>query len=150
MRDPEGLGRITRCDQEEKKTCLCEFLVLFKDVLDLSDKFVEPEFLVGTTPSTRGVSSIHLQTAPRERDGTGRTLRAETMCSGLMVFFESFSQISLASDETVKRNSEYSVRVSARVSEAERVRVRTFAAVDHEILDFFRRGESGWEEFCVR
>ena len=72
------------------------------------------------------------------------------MCSGLMVFFESFSQISLASDETVKRNSEYSVRVSARVSEAERVRVRTFAAVDHEILDFFRRGESGWEEFCVR
>ena len=27
------------------------------------------------------------------------------MCSGLMVFFESFSQISFASDETVKRNS---------------------------------------------
>ena len=72
MRDPEGLGRITRCDQEEKKTCLCEFLVLFKDVLDLSDKFVEPEFLVGTTPSTKGCQ-FHPSTnspARERRDGT--------------------------------------------------------------------------------
>jgi hypothetical protein len=41
----------------------------------------------------------------RENKGKKETLRAPIMCSGAMVFFESCSQISLASDEIRCMNS---------------------------------------------
>ena len=40
--------------------------------------------------------------------------------------------------------------MSVRVAEAVRGVRLTFAAVDHEVLDFLCGGETGWEELCMR
>lgn len=78
--------------------------MLLEHLFDAGDKLFKAELLRARVSRVQ-LLLPQLEKSPALRGTGGRTLSAETMCSGLSVFFESFSQISFASEDTVKRNS---------------------------------------------
>jgi hypothetical protein len=79
-----------------------------------------------------------------------RTLRAEMMCSGSIVFFESFSQISFASEAIARTNSGQRARTLSWKFERTCAwgNGQTFAALGHEIFSVLCASESGRKKLC--